>query len=360
MAEEQDEIQRLRQALHDAERRQDEFLAALSHELRNPLSALSASVHVLRQPGVPETNRARAMDIMQRQLFQLSRLVDELLEMSRIARRQVDLNRQTLDLVSLVLSTVQEHRSEMEARGVGLDLVASEAPVWVDGDPTRLAQVIANLLRNALHASSRGTRIAVSVREAEGEAEVTVRDEGAGLEKATVSGVFEPFWRADGLSLVRGLVELHGGRVTVESAGAGKGSALGLRLPLAATPGAPAGDQGLSVLIIEDNPDAAEALEMLLGMAGHRPELAADAQTGLDKARRLQPQVILCDIRLPGDVDGYEIARTLRAEGTRSYLVALTGYGQEHDRQRSREAGFDLHLTKPVQPDELFRLLQRR
>lgn len=350
---EQQEIRRLQQALKEAER-------TLSHELRNPLSALSASVHVLRQAGVPETNRARAMDIMQRQLFQLSRLVDELLEMSRLARHQVDLQRQTVDLVSLVLSTVQEHRAEMETRGVGLDLAASEAPVWVDGDPTRLAQVIANLLRHALQASSRGKRVVVQVGEADGEAELTVRDEGAGMEAPQVSQVFEPYWRADGLSLVRSLVELHGGRVTVDSAGPGQGTALGLRLPLATSPTTPAGDQGMSVLIIEDNPDAAEAMEMLLAMAGHRPELASDAETGLDKARRLQPDVVLCDIRLPGEVDGYEVARTLRAEGTPSYLVALTGYGQEHDRQRSREAGFDLHLTKPVQPDELFRLLQKR
>lgn len=357
---EQDEIHRLQQALQDAERRQDEFLAALSHEVRNPLSALSASVHVLRQGGVPEANRARALDIMQRQLFQLSRMVDELLEMSRIARRQVDLQRQTLDLVSLVLSTAHEHRPEMETRGVALVVTSAEAPVWVDGDPTRLAQVVSHLLRNGLQASTRGKRLVVHVGEADGEAELTVRDEGAGLEAPHLSQVFEPFWRADGLSLVRSLVELHGGRVTVESAGPDQGTAMGLRLPLAASPETPAGEGGLSVLIIEDNRDAAEALEMLLTMAGHRPELASDGPTGLEAARRLQPDVVLCDIRLPGDVDGYEIARRLRAEGTRSYLVALTGYGQEHDRQRSREAGFDLHLTKPVQPDELFRLLQKR
>lgn len=353
---EQQEIARLREALQESERRQDEFLAALSHELRNPLSALSASVHVLHQEGVPEASRARALDIMQRQLFQLVRMVDDLLEMSRIARKQVELHRQVVDLVSLVLSTVQEHRPEAEARGLRLDLSAPEAPVWVDADPARLAQSISQLLRRALHASARGGRIVVRVGEVEGEADLVVRDEGAGLE----GDVFEPFWRTDGLSLVRGLVELHGGRVMAGSPGPGQGAELGLRLPLSAAPETPTDSGRLRVLIIEDNLDAADALAMLLTMAGHEPEIASEASSGLVAARTFDPDVILCDIRLPGEVDGYEVARRLRQEGTRSYLVALTGYGQEQDRRRSREAGFDLHLTKPVQPDELFRLLQSR
>lgn len=363
----------LERALQEADRRKDELLAALSHELRNPMSALAASIHLLRQDRLAPENRARALDIMQRQIFAMSSMVDDLLELSRLRRGKIVLQRQVLDVVSHLVSAVEDHRSGLNAKGLGLDVDVPEAPLWVDGDPTRLSQAIAHLLRYCvLHAPS-GSRVGVRLAESEGAAELTVTRAGPGLE-SEAPDFFEPYGQLViasgtgglGLTLVRGIVELHGGSVKGENLSPGGGVRLGLRLPLAPEP-RPTEEEGdrspsLDVLIIEDNADAADALAMLLSLVGHRPRITAEGQAGLDAARLRRPDVVLCDIRLPGALDGYDVARALRQDpgGADLFLVALTGYGQDVDRQRSRGAGFDLHLTKPVQPDELVRILRER
>jgi PAS domain S-box-containing protein len=362
--------------LREADRKKTEFLGVLSHELRNPLAPIRNGVYLLAraQPGSERAVRAR--HVIERQTAHLARLVDDLLDVTRIERGKIELRRARLDASEVVRQTCEDHRDLFEAREIALDLRLSR-PAWIDADPTRLAQMVGNLLQNAAKFSRRGQAVRVSVSTTGAAAEIRVRDEGLGIAPDLLQGLFEPFVQADGglsraqgglglgLALVKGLAELHGGAVRARSEGLGKGSEFVIELPLARGQAAPAqearaGRPGgpLRVLVIDDNLDGAQTLADLLELEGHRTEIATDGRSGVAKARELRPDVILCDIGLP-DMDGFEVARALRDEGAlRSVrLVALSGYAQPEDRQRALEAGFDAHVAKPPDPEALLRAL---
>ncbi|HYH46505.1 MAG TPA: ATP-binding protein [Thermoanaerobaculia bacterium] len=356
----------------------DRFLAMLAHELRNPLGAISNALQVLRRCGPGHASWPRALDVAERQVRHQGQLLDDLLDVSRLTRGKLELRREPLDLGQLVAETAEDARGELEGSGLALSIDIPAEPLWVEGDRTQLAQVLLNLLSNARKFTESGGRVDVrgEVDEA-GFAAVRVRDSGIGIEAEMLPQVFEVFSQADvslersqgglglGLALVQGLVGLHGGVVRAESPGTGKGATFSFALPQVPAPRAepwpeppPRAEHGLRILLVEDNVDAAEMLGELLELSGHQVETAHSGPAGLEAARRFLPEVVLCDIGLPG-MDGYEVCRQLRADPvTRgAHLVALTGYGGESDRMQAREAGFDLHLVKPVGPDQLQRLL---
>jgi two-component system CheB/CheR fusion protein len=370
------------EALREEARRKDEFLAMLGHELRNPLAPIRNCLHLLQSSGLTPEQSGRALGTIERQVTHLTRLVDDLLDIGRISRGKILLRRERLDLVEAVRATLEDQRPDLEEAGLGIDLDLPVSPVWIDGDPIRISQTFGNVLHNAGKFTDAGGRIAVSLREEtdRGAAVLTVRDTGIGMEPELLARIFEPFSQADGsldrsrgglglgLALVKALVELHGGSVDAESPGAGRGTKIALRLPLAQgeesapaslDPPEAAAGSSRRCLVIEDNVDAAESLGLLLRLAGHESEVAFDAEEGLEKARRLRPEIVLCDIGLPGRMDGYAVARAFRAdpELRAAFLIALTGYGQDEDRRRALDAGFDTHLTKPADIDVLRRLL---
>jgi PAS domain S-box-containing protein len=381
-------LKRAEEALVRADRAKDQFLAVLAHELRNPLAPIRNAVQILKQSGPPEPQLVRAAETIERQVNHQARLLDDLLNVARIARGKVSLHRIQLDLSRLVRDAAADHRQVLEEAGLTLALELPRVPVWVEGDPTRLAQVLGNLLQNAAKFTDPGGHVSVRLEVEEDGKDLTrgdnryvvltVRDNGIGMEPEMLSRVFETFTQADssldrsrgglglGLALVKGLVELHGGQVRVESQGPGCGFAVTFRLPQTtdrgAPPTAPAVATGENprrrVLVVEDNHDAAETLRELLELAGHCVKVAEDGSVGLEMAREFLPEVVLCDLGLPG-MDGYAVAAELRRDPVTAAarLIAISGYGQEEDRRRSREAGFELHLTKPVDPVELERLL---
>jgi two-component system CheB/CheR fusion protein len=376
------EQKRAEEALQMEARRKDEFLAMLGHELRNPLAPIRNSLHILALQGATEAQALRARATIDRQVTHLTRLVDDLLDISRISRGKISLRQERLDLAAVVRSAVDDHRLSITAAGLELGLELPDHPLWVSADPTRLSQVVGNVLHNAVKFTDRGEWISVVLREERrdeaGQALVSVLDTGVGMDRQTLELLFEPFNQADGgidrsrgglglgLALVRRLLEMHGGTVQAHSEGVGMGTRIDIRLPLAeqretsAAPAAgPASSGPRRCLVIEDNLDAAESMGLLLELSGHKVEIAHDGRQGLEAARRFQPDVVLCDIGLPGGLDGYEVARRMRQDpelgGVR--LIALTGYGQEEDQRRAHEAGFDVHLTKPADPERLERLL---
>jgi two-component system CheB/CheR fusion protein len=367
--------------LADTDRRRTEFLAVLSHELRNPLTPVRNSLYILRRtsPGGDQARRAQA--VLDRQVTHLTRLVDDLLDVTRISHGKVHLQRERLDLNEVVKRTVEDHASTFAAAGLRLELEAHSEPIWASGDRTRLGQVIGNLLQNSAKFTPMGGQVVVSVLLRPGGALVLVRDTGAGIAPEVLPRLFEPFSQADmaldrskgglglGLALVKGMVELHGGSVAGESNGVGQGATFTIQLPLEPSEplGAqrPRGERAVSegpvhrrVLVIEDNIDAADSLREVLGLAGHEVEVAYGGAQGIEKAQSFAPDVVLCDIGLPG-MDGYEVARRIRSDprlcGLR--LVALTGYAQPDDIARANEAGFDVHLPKPPDPRALERLV---
>ncbi|HEX7637279.1 MAG TPA: ATP-binding protein, partial [Burkholderiaceae bacterium] len=378
------EIAERRQAearLAQESRRKDEFLAMLSHELRNPLAPIRNAVEVIRLVAPPEQKLRWAADVTDRQVRQLTRLVDELLDVARISQGKIVLQPQCLDLVSLVSQCVETQRPAIAGRGQSLALALPGAPVLLNGDATRLAQVVNNLLTNAVKYTPEGGAIAIGVDRGSGPdgdfALLAVEDDGIGIEPELLPHVFELFEQGKraldrtqgglgvGLTLVQRLVLLHGGEVTAASEGPGRGSSFRVRLPcLAVDDAMPPSPRGAGegelravrrrVLVVEDNADVAETTAMLLSLSGHEVVRAKDGLQALQVAAEFAPEVVLLDIGLPL-MDGYEVARRLRrlpqTEGAR--LVALTGYGQQADRQRGREAGFDSHLLKPVDPDAL-------
>jgi PAS domain S-box-containing protein len=376
------ERRRRTEELAEANRHKDEFLAMLAHELRNPLAALLPSVHILRQAGASPGNQGELIERMERQLRHLGRMVDDLLDVSRLTRGQVQLRLDRLDLARLVRTAAEDRRPLLEQAGLTLAVQTPQTPVWVQGDATRLAQVLNNLLDNAAKFTERGGRVDVglAVDERQRQATVTVRDTGVGIDPDMLPRIWTVFAQADrsldrargglglGLAVVRGLVELHGGQVHAASAGPGRGAEFTVRLPVvpeppaltATTPAAAAVGTGarLRVLIVEDNRDAAESLKMLLELLGHETRVASTGPEGVRAAKDWTPDIVLCDIGLPG-LDGYGVARELRLDPTtaRARLVALTGYGSDDDRRRSRQAGFDHHLTKPAEPEILLGLL---
>jgi PAS domain S-box-containing protein len=363
--------------LRESSRRKDEFLGVLSHELRNPLAPISNSLYVLdrSEPDGEQARRSRA--VIGRQLTHLTRLVDDLLEATRMSRGTVRLRRSRLDICELVRRTGEDHRGLFERQGIGYAIAIAGQPAWVDGDETRLAQIMGNLLQNAAKFTPAGGHVTLAVETLNGSVEVHVRDTGAGIDPAFLRRVFEPFVQAEqtlartegglglGLALVRDLTALHGGSVHAFSDGPGKGAELVVRLPKAAAPldskpRAVCGDVGrrLRVLVVEDNVDAADSLADLVRTFGHDVEVAHDGPTAIARARAAPPDLVLCDIGLPG-MSGYELARVLRSDprGSALRLVAISGYAQPEDVQRSTDAGFVAHIRKPPDPSKLRRLL---
>jgi CheY-like chemotaxis protein len=310
-----------------------------------------------------------------RQAAHMTRLIDDLLDLSRITHGKVSLRKEVLDLAKLVQVAAEDYRCGLDAVGLTFQLQLPDEPVWVRGDPTRLAQVVGNVLNNASKFTDPGGCVSVRVTQNVGSdtAVIAVRDTGIGMDRKMLAEVFETFHQAEngrarsrgglglGLALVKGLLDLHGGSVQAASEGPGRGSEITIRLPSECPPEQPKPrgrsskvvERTYRILVIEDNRDAAESMKMLLGLVGHRVEAAYTGATGVEAARAFHPQVVLCDIGLPGGMDGYAVAQALRQEFSSAHLIALTGYGQQEDRCRACETGFDHHMTKPVDFDEL-------
>jgi PAS domain S-box-containing protein len=373
--------------LKAAARRKDEFLAMVALELRNPLAPISSAAQLLARGTADEKRVRQSSEIIIRQVRHLTGLVDDLLDVSRVTRGLVELQRERVDLKSVVASAVEQARPLVEARRHRLEQAMDAAPAWVDGDRIRLVQVVANLLNNAAKYTPQGGAIALALEVRDGQATISVRDNGIGIGPDLLPQVFELFTQAErtpdraqgglglGLALVKSLVGLHGGSVEAESAGAGLGSIFRLTLPLAQpgramgggpNPSLPAGlhgqDLGSHIMIVDDNLDAAQSLADILQAFGHRVEVAHEPRGALALAQQDWPQVFILDIGLP-DIDGYALARQLRAmaeekprERAALYL-ALTGYGQAHDKVLSKAAGFDRHFVKPVDLEALLAAL---
>lgn len=359
--------------LEQQDRRKDEFLAMLGHELRNPLTAILGAVYILQHARGTEI-AARQPPIIERQARHLSRLVNDLLDVSRVTLGKITLERQPVDLREVASRCVQTYQSISSHQ---LSLTLGREPVIVDGDLVRLEQVLSNLVTNAIKYTPPGGHVRVAVTREADAGVISVHDNGSGIDAELLPNVFELFTQATptldrsrgglglGLSLVKSLVERHGGQVLASSAGLGRGSEFVVRLPLSTADltthdaGArpPAGD-GVWVLVVEDNEDARDTMQLLLEMWGYAVETAADGQEGLDKALARQPAVAIVDIGLP-KLDGYEVARQIRARTDgRPRLIAVTGYGQPEDRRQALAAGFDHHLPKPVNAEELALLLR--
>jgi signal transduction histidine kinase/DNA-binding NarL/FixJ family response regulator len=378
-----------RAALERADRAKEELLSMLAHELRNPLGTISNALQVLRLRSESEDETwRRAIETAERQVLHQALLVDDLLEASRVTRGEIELNCEEIDLADLVHDTVEGYREVLRSAGLSLDLDLADEPLRVRGDRMRLSQALSNLLHNAAKFSSPGGRISVRAGRTAGgrRAEVSVRDDGQGIPPEVLPHIFEIFSQADhsldraqgglgvGLAVVRGLGEMHGGEVQAHSEGEGQGAELTMKLPLlsdsarvasrevrpAVEPAPALPDEHRRILVVEDNPDAAAMMRDFLELSGHEVELAATGTDGVEAARQFHPEVVLCDLGLPG-MNGYEVAAQLRRDPSTSAvkLIAITGYGREEDRRRSREAGFDLHLTKPVDPVQLRKELQR-
>ncbi len=379
----EDELRRLAQELSDADRRKNEFLATLAHELRNPLAPLRNGLQVMRLAAGNPAAVAKAQDMMERQLGHMVHLVNDLLDVARISSGKLDLRRRRVSLKTVISSAMETSLPLIEKGRHELKLDMAEEDMAVSADPTRLAQVVGNLLNNAAKYTPPGGCIGLAMRREGDSAVVQVSDNGIGIAAESLQQVFEMFAQVSedayrvqgglgiGLSLVRRLVELHGGSVSASSEGPGRGATFTVRLPLAdeappgeapALPGEPRAAGGrLRVLVVDDNLDAAESLAMLLRLGEHEVSLAADGAQALRAAQASGPDVVFLDIGLP-DMSGYDVARALRERpgGARLLLVALTGWGAEDDRARSRAAGFDHHLTKPADPETVERLLAER
>ena len=363
------ERQRYEAALREADRRKDDFIAMLGHELRNPLGPIRNAVQILNVVAAHEPTARQARQMIDRQSGHMARLIDDLLDVARINRGKLQILKARCDLAAIVRNVAEDYRPQMEASGLRLNVEVPGQPVWVDGDGTRLNQIMGNVLHNAMKFTDAGGYVSLRLLLKGDGCEIQIRDSGIGMDAVTVQHMFQAFNQADrsldrsrgglglGMALVKHLVELHDGHVVVRSEGVGHGSEVVIRIPveLVEAPSASADapsrpvEVGLRVLVIEDNVDAADSLCILLNLKGHVTEKASTGPTGIMAAQAFVPDVVLCDLGLPG-LDGYTVARTLRADPTlkNAYLIALTGYGQERDQRRTHEAGFDLHLVKPV------------
>ncbi|MGC4116824.1 MAG: PAS domain-containing protein [Myxococcales bacterium] len=368
--------------LMELDQSKNAFLAMLSHELRNPLAPIRSSLYVLEHatPGAPQ--RRHAQEVIARQVGHLTRLIDDLLDVTRISRGKIHLQLARVELGGLVRQAADDHRSLFEANGVRFEVSVGPGPLFARADPTRLSQVIGNLLSNAAKFGSRGGRVRLSLEARGAMGEIRVRDDGVGIPPQILPNLFQPFVQAEstiarskgglglGLALVKGLMDLHGGKVWASSEGAGRGAEFGVQLPLergeapAATAGreSPAGEvpRDLRVLVIEDNHDAAEMLKEALELHGHAVDTAADGLQGLERARGFHPHVVVCDLGLPG-IDGFEVARRMHADQDlrSAALIAVSGYAAPDDVQRSKGAGFLEHLAKPPDLDRLESLVAR-
>jgi PAS domain S-box-containing protein len=368
------------QALKDAHRRKDDFLAMLGHELRNPLAPVRNAVHILNRVELTEPAFIHAREMLGRQVTHMARLLDDLLDVSRISRGKIQLKNDNVNLNHVLKAVGNDHRALLEKSGVNFEMSLPEEPVWVYGDAARLQQILDNLLNNAVKFTDSGGKVSLNLSLDHQWAKISICDTGIGIEPAMLGCIFETFSQAEssldrsrgglglGLALVKGLTELHHGYVTVESPGIGQGSTFSVCIPIVdradvAQPEcveAPPAHLH-RVLIIEDNIDAADSLQIILSMSGHDVRVAFTGQEGLQLAREFLPEVVLCDIGLPDGMNGYTIARALRSEEplASAFLIAMTGFGQGSDRARALEAGFDCHITKPADPEALNRLVSR-
>jgi signal transduction histidine kinase/ActR/RegA family two-component response regulator len=358
------------QALREADRRKDEFLAILAHELRNPLAPIGNALALIKHAGQSPEVQHQAHETMERQFGQMVRLVDDLLDISRITRDKLELRTQRVELESVIYQAVETCRSLADGMAQSLRINLSADPIWVSADPVRLAQVFINLLNNACKFSENGATVSLSVRRNGNVVTVTVSDTGIGISPDKIESIFQMFEQVDksmergqgglgiGLTLVKRLVELHGGRIEVSSDGPGRGSNFVVSLPVLPDDGRPAEvvpklnnttTKPLRVLVTDDNQDAARSLSMLLKHSGHEVETAFDGVKAIEKAETWRPDVILLDLGMP-EMNGYDVCRSIRqmpwGKGIR--IVALTGWGQEQDRRNTHAAGFDAHLVKPV------------
>jgi signal transduction histidine kinase len=366
-------------AAKDADRRKDEFLATLAHELRNPLAPIGNALAIIKQSGDDPLTLATARDSMERQFSQMVRLVDDLLDIGRITRDKLELRPQRLELTSIIQQSVEMSQTLVKASRHDLRIDLPARPVFIQADPVRLTQVFSNLLNNACKFTEPGGKISVSAEQRGAEVAVTVTDTGIGIATEELDRIFEMFSQVDqslerkqsglgiGLTLVKRLVELHSGRIEALSAGEGKGSTFVVFLPILAnepstlipppkTSNQSDGTAPKRILVTDDNQDAAKSLSMLLRLNGHEVETVFDGESAVAKAETYRPDIMLLDIGLP-DMNGYDVCRTIRQTpwGKSIRMVALTGWGQEQDRRNAREAGFDDHLVKPVDPQVLRR-----
>jgi PAS domain S-box-containing protein len=376
-----EELQRVQQALRDADRKKDEFLAMLAHELRNPLAPIRNAVQLLQAKGPPTPELQWARGVIDRQVRLMARLLEDLLDVSRISRNTLEVRRERVDLAAVVEAAVETSRPVIEAARHELVIALPGEPIHLEADPVRLAQVFANLLNNAAKYSEDGGHIRLSAERQGDNVVVSVKDDGIGIAPEMLPRLFEIFSQdrpalvrsqgglGIGLSLVKGLVELHGGRVEANSDGPGRGSEFIVYLPVAAEAPAPqpdrAGEGGgqppaarRRVLIVDDSRDNADSLAMLLQIMGHEVETAYDGEQAVESARLLQPEVVLLDIEMPR-LNGFDACRRIREQpwGRGMFLIALTGWGQEEDRRRTEEAGFNQHIVKPVDLNLLMKLL---
>jgi PAS domain S-box-containing protein len=370
------ERKRAEDSMRRANLRKDEFLATLAHELRNPLAPLRNSIQILRMAGGVKPGEERVHEMMERQVAHMVRLVDDLLELSRINRGAIELRKERVDLAVVMQHAIETSKPMIESGGHHLTVSLPDEPVYVDADLVRLSQVFSNILNNAAKYTQNAGYITVRVSAADSIVDVSIRDNGIGIPRDMLSKVFDLFAQADnvlsrsheglgiGLHLVLTLVGMHGGSVHCESAGVGQGSEFVVRLPRAEAVGLEQGSAGAHshpqalpvhrILLVDDNKDNADSLGMLLKFLGAEVQIAYDGPSALEALKTTRPSLILLDIGLPG-MDGYEVARRVRQmpEFSNIMLIALTGWGQEEDRRRTREAGFDHHLVKPVELDAL-------
>nr|WP_240761809.1 response regulator [Nitrosococcus wardiae] len=357
------------QALKETVRRKDEFLAILSHELRNPLAPIRNAVQILNRQGLDDATVQAARNLIERQSQHMVRLVDDLLDASRIARGKLELRREVVALAAVVEQAVEMAQPHIKSAGHDLTLLLPPQPLFLDADPARLAQVISNLLQNACKYTEKGGRIWLAAKRAGSDVVVSVKDTGIGISPEHLSQLFEMFSQMEssfqrsqgglgiGLSLVKGLVEMHGGTVEARSEGFGKGSEFIVRLPVIPVPQAPLSESGDDskaaaahrILLADDHMGCAESLALLLRLHGNEVEMAHDGFEAVEAAERYRPSVVLLDIGMP-KLNGYEACRRIREQawGKDMVIVAMTGWGQEEDRRRSKEAGFNGHLLKPV------------
>ncbi|RFU49707.1 ATP-binding protein [Paraburkholderia sp. DHOC27] len=369
------------EALRLADRRKDEFLATLAHEIRNPLAPLRTVIEVFRRKQFTDPQVVWSRDVLERQIGQIARLVDDLLEVSRIAEGKLEIRARAVDLASVIRQAVETSRAVIDASSHTLEISLPDAPLVLTADPTRLSQVVQNLLNNAAKYTPAGGSIWLDVKREDGDAVIRVRDTGIGIAAEHLPSIFEIFSQLSpglprsqgglgiGLSLVKALVERHGGTVTVHSAGTGKGSEFTVRLPVegplsadddASIRQVDAPHRDLRILIIDDDEDTAASLAMLLELDGHSTKTASDGVTGLALLDEFEPDTVILDIGLPG-LDGYEVAARIRARASRSRvtLIALTGWAQQRDKESALLAGFDFHLTKPLDYEQLMGILAR-
>jgi PAS domain S-box-containing protein len=377
----ENELRRNAEALRHADQRKNEFLAMLAHELRNPLGPIRNAMQILRKTRPLDIEAESLRCIVDRQVSHMARLIDDLLDVSRVSRGRILLRMERMDLSKVARTAINDHRSAFEAIDIRLECTIPDTPIWIMGDVTRVAQIIGNILNNALKFTDMGGWVKTSQRISNGFVALVFADSGIGISPEMLPQLFSPFVQADesidrtrgglglGLALVKGLVELHGGHASAFSEGLGKGTRITIDFPLTASPpqvaqaaistqAAPR--SACRILIIEDNIDAADTTKTLLEIAGHTVEVVNTGTAAIHAGHRFEPEIVICDIGLPDGMDGYAVARAMRADDRLAscYLIALSGYGQAEDQRRAQQAGFDIHLTKPLDPTILEEVIQ--